>query len=129
MDITRRASERFHKMEDLTSNLSLICEAEGSFGDNVRWDKCRKVIVIRVSRVPHPDGRTRHDYDIRLSLEDMSVFIALLGHAGSASDASLLRDHLGEQVPALVKLLACAAGLVPTPMVESGEPVECETMS
>ena len=53
-----------------------------------------------------------------LSLDDISALIAIMGHAGAANDASLLRDHLGEELPAIVKLLACATGLLPTPLTE-----------
>jgi hypothetical protein len=74
--------------------------------------------VIRASNVPVKHGRTSHDYFIYLTLEDVSALLTLLGHARSASDATLLRDHLADHVPALVKLLACATGLVPMPMVE-----------
>jgi hypothetical protein len=61
---------------------------------------------------------TRHDYWISLSLEDISCLIGLLGHAGSANDAKLLRDHLNRQIPAIVKLLACAAGVAPVPITD-----------
>jgi hypothetical protein len=119
MDILRYGSQRYRGTKSVLSDLSLEPETEDSFADNVSWDKAAKQIVIRASWVPHGDGRTNHEHLIRLDLEDVSALIAILGHAGSATDASLLREHLREQLPALVKLLACATGLVPTPMAET----------
>ena len=87
--------------------------------DNVRWDSESKQIVIEARYVLHTDGITHHNYRILSSLEDVTALVALLGHAGSASDAELLREHLGKNIPAIVKLLACATGLVPTPMPET----------
>ena len=119
MDISRRGSERDRGPTSVISGLRLKVGAQSQWENNVRWDATRKQIVIDTRWVKHTDERTHHDYSIRLSLEDVSALITILGHAGSASDANLLRDHLGKQVPALVKLLACATGLVPTPMVEA----------
>jgi len=117
MDISRVASERVHKTKTIVKDLSLEPGTEGSWNDNVRWDKHNKAIVIHATWVPAgPRGRVHHNYTIKLTLEDVTALIQLLGHAGSASDATLLRDHLQEHLPALVKLLACATGLVPTPM-------------
>jgi hypothetical protein len=120
MDILRRGSQRDYGTNLIVSNLSLerSLREEG----NVWWDHKYKQIVIRVPWVQYGDGRTHHNYHIYLSLQDISALIMLLGHAGSADDASLLRDHLGQHVPALVKLLACATGLVPTPIVEEAAP-------
>jgi hypothetical protein len=126
MEIRRRASRRYRGTKAIIPPLSLNWETDDSWKKNVRWDAEKKEIVIRASNVPHSDGRTNHHYFIRLSLEDVSALLTLLGHAGSASDASLLRDHLAEHVPALVKLLACATGLVPKPMAE---PEPCMTGS
>ena len=117
MDIVRRGSYRDRGSTPVISGLSLKEAYE--WKRNARWDHATKQIIIRVPYVPYGDGRTNHDYHIRLTLEDISSLLRLVGHAGSANDASLLRDHLGQYVPALVKLLACATGLVPTPMVES----------
>jgi hypothetical protein len=117
MDILRRGSSRDHGPTFIISGQSLKKAYE--WEANVRWDHISKQIIIFVPSVPYGDGHTNHDYYIRLSLEDISYLVTLLGHAGSATDASSLRDHLRQQVPALVKLLACATSLVPTPMADS----------
>jgi hypothetical protein len=87
--------------------------------NRVKWDPSTKQIVISATGVPAKDGKTNHNYTIRLSLQDVSALITILGHTGTATDAEKLRDHLCKQIPALVKLLACATGIVPTPMNES----------
>lgn len=126
-DIKRHGEQRNRGTKYILKGLSLKSETGRSRVDNVRWHPDNKEIVIGAAWVPHGDGRTNHNYPICLSLEDVSALVAILGHAGSASDASLLRDHLGKQVPALIKLLACATGLVPTPMAEIKPPVNKST--
>jgi hypothetical protein len=117
MDISRGA-QRDRGQTTVINELVLRVGSEYKWHDKVRWDPATKKVVIDAGWVRHTDGRTHHNYQIRLSLEDVSALVTILGHAGLASDATLLRDHLGKQVPALVKLLACATGLVPTPMAE-----------
>lgn len=119
MDISRYAADRFRGWKHIFTGLSIKSGTGNWWQDNVKFDPQTKKIVISAARVPLGDGITKHNYQISLSLEDVSALVTILGHAGSASDAALLREHLGKQVPALVKLLACATGLVPTPMAEA----------
>jgi hypothetical protein len=119
MDISRRGSDRDRGTSSIIAGLSFSVGGKYEWQDNVRWDTQWKQIVISVPRVRHQDGRTHHNYQIRLSLNDVASLIAVVGHAGSAKDAELLRTELEKNVPAIVKLLACATGLVPTPMVET----------
>ena len=116
MDIKRHGAQRYRGTTTVLSNLSLTTGKKYAWENTVRWDNATKQIEIRDSWVPAQDGRTRHTYYIRLSLDDVTALISLLGHAASAEDATLLRDRLGKDIPALVKLLACATGIVPTPM-------------
>jgi hypothetical protein len=118
VDISRHGSRRYRGTTSVISGLRLKIGAEYQWQNNVRWDAANKQIIIDAGWIPHTDGKTKHDYQIRLSLEDVAALVTLLGHAGSASDADKLRDLLSKNVPALVKLLACATGLVPTPMAE-----------
>ena len=118
MDILRWGSQRDRGTKYVISGLRLNSGTGQAWQDNVQWNEKTKQIIINAAWVPLGDGRTNHTYSIRLSLEDVSALVAILGHAGSAGDASLLRDHLRNQVPDLVKLLACATGLVPTPLKE-----------
>jgi hypothetical protein len=103
------------------SGLSFKTGSKYSWQDNVSWSAHDKRLVIRPWQVPHTDGRTHHNYSIELTLEDISSLIGLLGHAGSATDAKLLRDHLSKHVPAIVKLLACATGVAPVDITEESE--------
>lgn len=116
MDISRNGAERNRGTITIVSGLSFKTTGKNSWENNVSWDARAKQLVIRPRWVLHTDGITHHDYSIRLTLEDISSLIALLGHAGSETDAKLLRDHLGKDVPAIVKLLACATGVAPIPI-------------
>ena len=121
MDISRSGAERDRGTTSIVTGLSFKTDADHSWKNNVSWDQKAKQLVICPRWVPHTDGITRHNYSIRLTLDDISSLIGLLGHAGSASDAKLLRDHLNKHVPALVKLLACATGVAPVPLGEEPE--------
>lgn len=116
MDILRYGSERFRGTTGIISDLKFDTDGQNRWEDNVHWDKRNKTIVIKAPRVRHTDGKTHHTYEIVLTLDDVTALIVLVGHAGTSSDARLLRDRLAENVPALVKLLACATGLTPTPI-------------
>jgi hypothetical protein len=122
MDITRSGAERFHGIRTIVSGLSFKITSQRSWENNVSWDARTKQLVIRAPRVPNADGTTHHNYSIRLTLDDISSLISLLGHAGSASDAKLLRDRLSKHIPAIVKLLACATGVAPVPLREEQAP-------
>jgi len=116
MDISRNGAERNRGTTRIVSGLSFKTTGKHNWENNVSWDSKNKQLVIRPRWVLHTDGITHHNYSIRLTLDDISSLIALLGHAGSATDAKLLRDHLGKHVPAIVKLLACATGVAPVPI-------------
>lgn len=118
MDICRYGAERYRKTTAIVTGLSFETKAENNWGNKVSWDPEDKQLVIHLRWVLHTDGITHHNYLIRLTLDDVSSLIGLLGHAGSASDAKLLRDHLSKHVPAIVKLLACATGVAPVPLTE-----------
>jgi hypothetical protein len=108
----------------IVPNLSLKTTSEHWWQNNVSWEPKAKELSIRPRSVFHTDGITRHDYTVTLSLDDISSLIGLLGHAGSATDAKLLRDHLAKHVPAIVKLLACATGVAPVPLAEDSAPAK-----
>lgn len=118
MDITRKGAKRNHGTTTIVSGLSFKTDGKHSWDNNVGWDPRSKTLVIHPRWVLHTDGLTRHNYQIRLTLDDISSLIGLLGHAGSTTDAKLLRDHLGKHVPAIVKLLACATGVAPVPLTD-----------
>jgi hypothetical protein len=73
---------------------------------------------VNLQKLCYTTGHTHHDYVIRLSLEDVSALLSVLGHVASKTDAQLLREQLGKDVPGLVKMLACANGIAPMPMPE-----------
>ena len=116
MKVTRHGAERYRGTTTIIPDLSFKSGSEYRWEDNVSWDSASKQLVIKAQWVRHTDGKTHHVYTIRLTLDDISSLVGLLGHAGSATDAKLLRDHLGKHVPAIVKLLACATGVAPTPL-------------
>ena len=116
MDISRRGAQRDRGPTTIVSGISFKTTSQYRWDNNVSWDPKGKQLIIRPRWIPHTDGITHHNYSIRLTLEDISSLIGLLGHAGSASDAKLLRDHLSKHVPAIVKLLACATGVAPVPL-------------
>ena len=118
MDITRHGAFRNRGTTDLVSNLSLYKGDKPDWRSNVSWNEYYKKIVISGLLIPYQDGVTHHDYKIYLSLEDVSALITIFGHAASEGNAGLLRDLLGKNIPALVKLLACATGLVPVPIAD-----------
>lgn len=121
MDILRKGAWRDRGTTTIVSGLSFKTGNKYSWQDNVNWDSRTKHLIIRPRNVPSTDGVTQHDYFIRLTLDDISSLISLLGHVGSATDAKLLRDHLGKHVPAIVKLLACATGVNPMPMYDESQ--------
>lgn len=112
MRISRRGASRYRG----TKTIAEIDFAAKNYRDWASWNKNSKSVEITGQYVPLGDGRTSHNYKVELSLQDITSLIAILAHAGSATDAELLRKHLKDQIPSLVKLLACATGLVPTPM-------------
>ncbi|MBI2802041.1 MAG: hypothetical protein HYX63_17465 [Gammaproteobacteria bacterium] len=118
MDIYRNGARRDRGTTTIVSGLSLKTNTKYGWDDNVDWDAKAKQLVIRPHYVLHTDGITHHNYSICLTLEDISSLIDLLGHAGSATDSKLLRDHLREQIPAIVKILACATGVAPIPVAD-----------
>ena len=91
MEIDRYGSERYRGITSVIGQLPLKAKTGGLWTDNVSWNESKKKIEILAPRVPFGDGHTRHNYLIRLTLEDVSALITILGHAGSASGASLLR--------------------------------------
>ena len=122
--ITRRGAQRDRGLTTIVSNLSFNTTSKHSWENNVSWEPKAKELYIRPRWVPHTDGITHHNYTVTLTLDDISSLIGLLGHAGSATDAKLLRDHLAKHVPAIVKLLACATGVAPVPLPEDSTPVK-----
>lgn len=116
MDIYRQGAERNRGRTYLVEELSFKTDEERAWKNNVQWDEYSKRLEIRPKWIRHTDDVTHHNYTILLTLDDISSLIGLLGHAGAESDAKLLREHLSKHVPAIVKLLACATGIVPTPM-------------
>jgi hypothetical protein len=122
MDISRYGALRYRGTTSIVSGLSLKAGNDNQWLNSVQWNTDTKQIIISAAYVPYGDGHTHHNYRVCLSLDDVVSLVTLLGHAGSAQDASLLRDRLNEHIPALVKLLACATGLVPGPM----EPADTE---
>lgn len=109
MDIVRRGAQRNKGITTIASNLA---------PDIVWWDKRSKSIVINALDIPHRDGHTKHNYEIRLTLADFAALLTELGAGISESEAPILRKELRRNIPALVKLLACATGLVPLPLRE-----------
>jgi hypothetical protein len=118
MKISRHGAERYRGTTTIIPALSFKSGSKYRWEDNVTWDSASKELVIKASWVRSTDGKSHHVYTLRLTLEDISSLIRLLGHAGSATDAKLLRDHLGKDIPAIVKLLSCATGAAPTPLPE-----------
>lgn len=116
MDISRHGAQRYHGETVLVSGLTFRTDSSKRWENNLHWDPLEKILEIKPRWVPHTDGITHYNYSIKLTLNDISALIDLLGHAGSATDAKLLRDHLAKQVPAIVKLLACATGVAPSPI-------------
>jgi hypothetical protein len=117
MDISRWGARRYRGEQHIISDLPIKVRDQ-QWQDDVRWDTENKQVVILARYISGGGGRVRHNYSIRLSLADVMSLIAIFGHAGVADDAMLLRDQLSKHIPALVKLLACATGLIPTPMIE-----------
>lgn len=118
MEILRWGARRDHGSRTIVKALPIRTESKLPWENNIRWDAKTKKLEILPRWVPHTDGVTRHNYAIRLTLDDISSLIGLLGHAAAATDAKLLRDHLSQHVPAIVKLLACATGVAPVPIAE-----------
>ena len=91
MDISRSGSERYRGTTHIVTGLSFKAGSANRWEDNVTWDAKSKTLVIQPRWVRHTDGITHHNYTIRLTLDDISSLIGLLGHAGAATDAKLLR--------------------------------------
>ncbi len=119
MDISRHGAKRFRGITSILSGLRLKIGSEHKWHDNVQWESYSRHIVIKAGYIPHQDGITRHDYEIRLSLEDVAALVTILGHASSAANATQLQDLLGKNIPAIVKILACATGIAPMPILDA----------
>ena len=114
MKITRSASQRTRRNEPIVEDVKLQTLNKDYLRNNVNWNPSTGGIVIIERYVEFKDGKTHHDYYIHLSLDDLAALISLLGqNADSKNDAKRLHDHLNKDIPALVKLLACATGLIP----------------
>lgn len=116
MNISRRGSYKNYGYKTLVSDLSFRVGNKYKFLDDVQWKEADEVLLIKSKFVPHSDGVSHHNYEIVLTLEDISTLIEIVGHAASTTSADLLRDNLSEQIPAIVKLLACATGVAPVPI-------------
>src|SRR5690348_12547280 len=121
MDISRHASMRYRGKREIISNLRLDSNESQPWRNAVTWDEATNRIEIKAGYVLHEDGVTHHNYIIYLTLEDVAALVTLFGYAGSESNAGLLRKLLEAHIPALVKLLACATGLVPVPIKNDSE--------
>jgi hypothetical protein len=122
MRVSRSGASRNRGTTVLMDNVSLTPNMASDIWywseKNVRWDARTKELQLAPRNIPLGDGRTHHNYSLSFTMEDISAFLAVLGHVASASDAQLLRDQLGKDVPALVKMLSCANGIAPMPMPE-----------
>lgn len=116
MDVSRRGSIRNRGVNHLISYLQLRSNEPNWRDNNLRWDAKSKHIAITAKGVHSRDGAVYHDYTIQFSLDDVSALIEIVGHLATKTDAVALRDHLVTQIPALVKLLACATSITPAPM-------------
>jgi hypothetical protein len=121
MDISRYGSTRDRGIRRIIRGLCLKSDKSILIRNKVSWNSQTKQVIISAGHVPHGDGHTNHNYIIQLSLEDISALITVLGDAASGADATLLRNQLDKHVPILVKILACATGLIPIPMSESNK--------
>lgn len=118
MDISRKGAERDRGRTKIVSGLTLTSDQGVYAKRNVRWNMTEKAVYIEAYFVKHTDGRSHHNYSIKLTLDDVAAVIDLIGHAGAKLEAGLLRDCLKEKVPAIVKILACATGLQPQEIPE-----------
>ncbi len=113
MDISRKGAERNRGRTDIITGLTFTSSKESSWNDNVRWNTHAKAILINAYWIQSTDGKSHHNYTIKLTLDDIAALVELVGHAGAKTDAKLLRDSLAKNIPAIVKLLACATGVQP----------------
>jgi len=82
---------------------------------NVHYASVIRQIIIVLKQIQDPaDPKSRYDYTIELSLEDVAAIIEALAKV-DASDAGPLKEKLANRVPALVKILACATGAIQPP--------------
>jgi hypothetical protein len=121
MDISRKGAERDRGRTDIISGLTFTSRNESYWKDNVRWNTHAKAIIINANWILSTDGKSHHNYTIKLTLEDIAALVDLVGHAGAKTDAKLLRDSLAKNIPAIVKLLACATGVQPLEIPEEKE--------
>lgn len=118
MDISRNGSERNHGRTTIISGLPFTSGDEDYYKNNVRWVSGQESIVIKANRVLSIDGKSNHDYTIRITLDDIAALVNIVGHAGAKNNAKSLRDALAKEIPAIAKLLACATGLQPLEISE-----------
>ena len=111
MKITRTGAQRNRGVTTIIKDISFKTNAKYSWENNVQWDAKTREVVIRPRWIEHTDGVTHHNYSIRLNLDDVTSLLGLLGHVGFHSDAEILRKRLAKHLPAIIKLLSCAAGL------------------
>lgn len=121
MKITRSGHMRDRGETVLVPEVSFNYDGTRPWANDVWWRDKDKTLSINIQAVPHSDGITLHNYRLTLSLADISALIEILGHIGSSGDAGLLRRHLSEKVPEIVRILACATGVSVPSVVEEAE--------
>ena len=126
MDISRKGAKRNRGPTDIITGLAFTSRNESYWKDNVRWNTQAKAIFINANWILSTDGKSHHNYTIKLTLADIAALVDLVGHAGAKTDAKLLRDSLAKNIPAIVKLLACATGVQPLEIPEDEEDDETE---
>jgi hypothetical protein len=104
MNLQRSGAEKFHGWAKLM----------GDREPSVRWDPLADAVVLGVRYVPDVhQSNVSHDYEVRLSIEDLAATIATLSTDGVDDAGKAIHAGFSAHLTDLIRLLTCASGHLP----------------
>lgn len=111
MELIRCGANRFHGNTTLWSdkpNLLGVRRPDYFAG----WTSRTNNLEISLQKGPSPSGDGEYDYTIVLHLSDIGKLLQKLAASIDAESYPSVREHLKDRLPDLIKLLACASGVI-----------------
>lgn len=75
------------------------------------WNKKDSVVELTVKRVNDPNANGQYNYEVVLSLEEISKILALLSDQALQHSSEVTSQKLSSSTRALLRLLAASGGL------------------
>ena len=77
----------------------------------VSWNKNEACVQLTVRRVNDPNGNGQYNYEIDLSLEEITKVLSVLADHGLTHSMSAVSEKLSPSTRSLFRLLAASSGL------------------